>query len=112
VGEIQVNKRNFGRVIKRIEKYPHLHEQGVDPVPSATACGSPYCFIGHAEFIRTRGKSITPISGFISDVDNWKPEDPLLAWLGMDAVEAHTIYWKLGATLDDFKRWHKAGKVS
>lgn len=106
-----MNKRNFGLVIKRIEKYPALHNQGTDPSAGVAACKSGYCFIGHAEFIRTRGKSITPKSGFVSDPDDWESDDPLLEWLGMSAEEAYKLYWKLGAEVRDLKRWHKAGKV-
>jgi hypothetical protein len=53
-----------------------------------------------------------PMSGFIDQVDDWLDHEPLLEWLGISPVEAHRIFWTLEGTIDDFKRWHKAGKVS
>jgi hypothetical protein len=105
-----MNKYNFGRVIKRIENHPDLWVQGGVPSNDKTACGSPYCFMGHAEFIRTKGKSIEP-PGFDRFEQTYSADCPLLTWLGISRTEAHRIYWASGADSSTFKAWHEAGEV-
>jgi hypothetical protein len=94
-----MNKRNFGAVIKRIEKHPELWSQVNPP-----KCGTPYCFLGHAQFLRT-GSDARGLRGRTTD------DEDLQHWLGLNVYETELAFNSFN-TLDDFKRWHKAGEVS
>jgi hypothetical protein len=110
-----MNKRNFGRVIKRIER-SKMWDQGTPPNCAVTVtedyddtmkhdCKTPYCFLGHAEYLRTGRKFITPANGVVEC-------SPTLAkWLGLSMQELYCAFAPTN-TLADFKRWHKAGKVT
>jgi hypothetical protein len=106
-----VNKRNFGRVIKRIEAHKDLWDQYNPPDCAVSEdgrkpeCGSAYCFLGHAEYLRTGRKYITPRLNLVAD------HRPLAKWLGISMNDLRVV-WAECNELADFKRWHKAGKVS
>jgi len=98
-----MNKRNFGRVIKRIEANPAKWNQLRFQTLSDTKRPKAYCFLCHAEYVRTSGKANLSKA----DYNNVA----LCKWLGLTESEAVKT-WICSNTLADFKRWHKAGRVS
>ncbi len=117
-----MNKRNFGRVIRRIEANRKLWKQNEPPYYAVKdkrigpnpwdwrptrvpECGAPYCFLGHAEFLRTGQKYIMPANGIPPERNR-----QLARWLGVN-VDQLELIWRGTNRLATFKRWHKAGKV-
>ncbi len=90
-----MNKRNFGLVIKRIEKDPSSWDQMNPPF-----WGLPFCFLGHARIL------FAPRSHKYGIRYNTK----IRAALGLTPEEMQLV-WGGNRTMADFKRWHKAGKV-
>lgn len=98
-----MNKKNFARVVRRISKSDKW-DQTRSPFPHE--CSSSYCFVGHAEFIRSGGKRVESRSTFFL----FSPKHPLTKWLGLTGEQMDAVY-SSSNTLVTFKRWLKKGRV-
>ena len=111
----KMNKRNFGRVINRIEANKNLWDQFTGPNAAAywnehdNHCRTPYCFLGHALVLKG-GKNKLPKTGSVT-LRDIQTNSSVAKWLGLSMEEMDRVYSPLN-TLRDFRRWHKAGKVS
>lgn len=114
-----MNKRNFGRVLRRVEAAAsggigaggHRWSQMVAPALIDTrGCGAPMCFLGFAELVRTEGRTSTNLRGNCRIGFNLKGTTACAKWLGLTGDQMHTVY-RGGNTLADFRAWHKAGHV-